>query len=78
LSQRTAPLIATVGGGAPRLRGRDPHRLSQAFERVAPRWRRTAHLYVSGIFADDAGAIACGATVIGVASVTAVRAIRRD
>jgi ABC-2 type transport system ATP-binding protein len=54
----TAPLIEVAGGGVPRLRvrGRDPHRLWQAFERVGATVSTDGrHLFVSGISAEDAG-----------------------
>ncbi|NMO55113.1 ATP-binding cassette domain-containing protein [Actinoplanes sp. TBRC 11911] len=57
----TAPLVEVAGGGVPRLRvrGRDPHRLWQAFERVGATVTTDGrHLYVSGLSAEDAGDIA--------------------
>jgi ABC-2 type transport system ATP-binding protein len=57
----TAPLIEVAGGGVPRLRvrGRDPHRLWQAFERVGATVSTDGrHLFVSGISPEDAGDVA--------------------
>lgn len=56
-----APLIEVAGGGVPRLRvrGRDPHRLWQAFERVGATVSTDGrHLFVSGISPEDAGDVA--------------------
>lgn len=56
-----APLIEVAGGGVPRLRvrGRDPHRLWQAFERVGATVSTDGKfLYVSGLSPEDAGDIA--------------------
>nr|WP_296067807.1 ATP-binding cassette domain-containing protein [uncultured Actinoplanes sp.] len=57
----TAPLIEVAGGGTPRLRvrGRDPHKLWQAFERVGALVETDGKvLYVSGLSPEDAGDIA--------------------
>jgi ABC-2 type transport system ATP-binding protein len=56
-----APLAEVAGGGVPRLRvrGRDPHRLWQAFERVGASVSTDGRvLHVSGLSAEDAGDIA--------------------
>ena len=56
-----APLIEVAGGGMPRLRvrGRDPHKLWQAFERVGASVETDGKvLFVSGLSPEDAGDIA--------------------